>query len=196
MKPLLIDLSVNDSGSMLSAALTTADSPLVLHGKGSAVPPPPLEEMFGFALPIIGVLDGPLYGLWAEAFLSCDLIFAKPRAALVFTVGRFWPALLGLRVSGVSSRRLLFSHGRLSFSEMERSGWARRGGAREAVEWTNGKSVQAQRLLRPLLYREPGLSEAACLALERSTFGLAWAESDAREGARSFLEKRLPSFSP
>ncbi len=196
MKALLINISDAASREKLSAALEMPGSPIVLHGEGSAVPPPRLEGLFGFSLPITGVLDGPLDGLWAETFLACDLIFAKPRAELVFSDGCLWPALLGLRVSGASSRRPLFSRRRLSFSEMERAGWARRGGAREAVEWTEGKSAQAQRLLRPLLYREQGLSEAACLALERSAFGLAWAGSDAREGARSFLEKRLPSFSP
>ncbi len=195
MTPRLIGLSKRGAAARLAECVKKADGPLVLAGNAPLFPPPPAEDLLGFAFPVIGVLEGAMSGLWAEAFLACDVLFAKPPSALVFSGGDLWPALLEIRLGSAASGRLIFSRGALSFSRMEHSGWARRGGAREAMQWLEGRSAEALKLLRPLLYKEAALPVPPALALERSAFAMAWAKSDAREGAKSFLEKRAPSFS-
>ena len=196
MKPAVVLTSNNETGAAIRNALDGAGPPLVIvAGEASGEIAPEASTLLRLNVTVAGVLDDSMEGAWAESFLACDIIFAPDaKCFLRFQPGGSWPALLALRFGRDALSRVIFSGGMLAFQEMERAGWCRRGGIKEAVQWAEGKSAEAQRLLRPLLYRQAGLAESSCLALERAAFGLAWAGHDAREGARAFLEKRKPSL--
>ncbi len=198
MRPIVVRLSGQDAVQKIASAMNEDDSPLVIVADdASKERAPEASRLLRRAGIVAGVLERSQDGPWAEALLACDVLFS-PLAACTLAFGEWssWPALLAVRLSQSASNRAIFSGGKISLRAMEGAGWCRHGGLTEAVSWAEGKSAEAQRLLRPILYRQAGLSVASCLALERAAFGLAWAGRDAREGARSFLEKRKPAFTP
>jgi 2-oxoglutaroyl-CoA hydrolase len=200
-----VTLDLAEVSAGVRPALEARERPLVLISQGTTGAIEDggelIRALLRHPMPVTGVLSGRVSGDGAALFLACDVLLATPRSTLSLQpTGRGETVLLPLRLGQAGASRVWFGGGRLTASEMARSGWASivRDPFEKAVEQAavryESLSPAALGLLRPLLYRQAGLPADLAWALERAAFALAFDTGHPAEGVAAFLGKRKPHF--
>jgi enoyl-CoA hydratase len=168
-----------------------------------------VELIEKFDKPIIAAINGAAFGGGCDLAFACALRVAVPEATFAYI-----DASLGISAAFGATHRLPRLIGRAWALELLLTG--RKLSAAEALDWgLVNRIVPASELLAASLELAERIAVGAPLAIksvlasvaqgtevplakalqyESALFGLCFATEDAREGARAFLEKRVPKF--
>jgi 2-(1,2-epoxy-1,2-dihydrophenyl)acetyl-CoA isomerase len=159
--------------------------------------------------PVVAAVNGVAAGIGAHMAIACDLVLAAEsarfvevfvRRGLVPDGGGAWllPRLVGLQ----RAKELAFFGDDLSAADAERFGLVNRvvpadkleQAAREWAERLAKGPTRALAMTKQLLNRSLDSDRATAFAEEANAQELNMATEDAREGVRSFVERREPEF--
>ncbi len=169
-----------------------------------------LRRIEALPVPVLAAVEGPALGGGCELALACDLIcacetalFALPEVERGFIPGWGGTVRLPRRVGLGRAKELILTGRAVEGREALAIGLAERlypaASFAEEVEKLArdlaAKAPVALALAKSTIRRGADAPLETALALEREAFSTVFSTEDAREGVRSFLEKRPPRFS-
>ena len=168
-----------------------------------------LYRLHGYPKPIVARVHGPAFAGGMGLVAACDLVVAAEEAEFALPEARIGlvPAMISpylVRAMGAQqARRYMLTGERLSAREAHRIGFAHECVPAAELDTVVGKMCERLALAGPealarakkLLLRVEGAPITPQLANQTATvLAEARAGAEAREGIRSFLEKRKPSW--
>ena len=160
-------------------------------------------------IPVIAAVNGYALGGGSEMALACDFIYAAetanfglPEINLGIIPGFGGTQRLARLIGANMAREMIYTGKMIDAAEALRLGIVNKvfapeqlmAGVMETAGLMAQKGRVALRAAKQAINNGLNVDLASGLALENDAFALCLASTDAREGTRSFLEKRKPEF--